>query len=186
MDCPWIVHGGGFALPTECNISSIWVCINRSKPPCGFFGCKGNWVESAGEEKGNSRYFTTKYLFLFLSLQEPPGRNPAHDSPEKAPLLQGQKWLHRLQLHLFHCQLRECQHRWWREWRGVRRATGADVLGDLVPHPSSLEYKEGNFLPLKPVLICFYYSKCVTARARLRDLKWSRLLGKGKIKFEGF
>lgn len=131
-------------------------------------------------------YFTVKYLFLFLSLQDPPGRNPAHDSPEKAPLLQGQKWLHRLQLHLFHSQLRKCQHRWWREWRGVSRTTGTNVFGDLVPHLGSLERKEGIFLLLQPVIICFYYRKRVTARARLRDLQLTWLLEKGKKKLRGF
>lgn len=55
--------------------------------------------------------------------------------------------------------------------KGGKHSTGTDVFGGLVPHLGSLESKEGNFLPLQPVLICFYYSKCVTARARLRNLR---------------
>lgn len=38
--------------------------------------------------------------------------------------------------------------------KGGKPSTGTDVLGDLVPHLGSLEYKEGNFLPVQPVLIC--------------------------------
>lgn len=52
-----------------------------------------------------------------------------------------------------------------------KESTGTDVLGDLVPHLGSLEHKEGNFLPLQPVLSCFCYSTCVTAKVRLRNLK---------------
>lgn len=55
--------------------------------------------------------------------------------------------------------------------KGGKQSAETDVLGDLVPHLGSLEHKEEDFLPLQPALICFFYSKCVTAWARLRDLR---------------